>query len=90
MKKLLIAISALASVVIFSGCTANERAKHFGGTMEVQLQRGEKLVDVTWKKKSLWYMTKPMTVSDVAETYTFREESSLGIMQGKVIFIESK
>lgn len=90
MKKILITILLLISIIIFSGCTENERAKRYGGTIKVYLEPSEKLVDVTWKENSIWYMTKPMNVTDVAETYTFREESSFGLMEGKVVFIESK
>jgi hypothetical protein len=67
-----------------------ERAKHFGGSMTIKLDRGQKLVDVTWKESSLWYMTKPMREGDEAETYSFKEDSSYGIMQGTVIFVETK
>jgi hypothetical protein len=62
----------------------------WGGTMKVELEKGQKLVDVTWKETSLWYMTKPMNESDIAETYIFQEESSFGLVEGKVIFIETK
>jgi hypothetical protein len=89
MKKLGIIIT-LITTMLFVGCTENYKAKVWGGTMTVNLDGGQKLVDVTWKETSLWYMTKPMTSTDIAETYTFREESSFGIIQGKVIFIESK
>lgn len=78
------------SLVLSFGCSQNERAKHFGGTIEIILESNQKLVDVTWKETSIWYLTKPMSPTDVSETYIFQEESSFGIIQGKVIFIESK
>jgi len=90
MKKLLISISLLVAITVFSGCTDNYRAKHYGGTMKINLEPNQKLVDVTWKENSLWYMTKPMSETDIAETYTFKEESGFGLVEGKVIFIESK
>jgi hypothetical protein len=83
------AIIIIASIM-FTGCTSNERAKNLGGTMTIELNSGEKLIDVTWKENSLWYMTKPMKEGDVAETYTFRENSPYGIIQGTVIFVETK
>jgi uncharacterized protein YcfL len=83
------AIVIIASIMLI-GCTSNQRAKYFGATMTIKLDRGQKLVDVTWKKSSLWYMTKPMKEDDEAETYTFKEDSSYGIMQGTVIFVETK
>jgi hypothetical protein len=88
MRKLTM-IMVLLSGIMF-GCTQNERAKMLGGTAKINLEKGQKLINVTWKDTNLWYLTKPMTDNDVAEIYTFQEESSLGIVQGKVIFIESK
>ena len=42
------------------------------------------------KDDSLWYLTRPMTKDDVAETHTFKESSNLGIIQGTVTVIETK
>lgn len=79
----------IVSLSIFS-CTGNNRAKNWGGTHKIELEPGQKLVDVTWKETSLWYMTKPMNSTDVPETYEFIEDSNWGIVEGKVIFIEKK
>lgn len=76
--------------LMYIGCTSNTRAKVWGGTMKIELKPNQKLVDVTWKETSLWYLTKPMTSTDVAETYEFIEDSSWGVVEGKVIFVESK
>jgi hypothetical protein len=86
MKKI---IGLLLVITMFS-CTSNERAKHWGGTMKIELDRGQKLVDVTWKESSLWYMTRDMKDGETADTYTFKEDAPFGIVEGKVIFIESK
>lgn len=74
----------------FGGCTANQRAKSFGGNAKVNLPAGQKLVTVTWKDDDLWYLTRVMTEGDKAETYTFQEESSWGLMEGTVTIIEKK
>lgn len=87
MKKLLLFLFVTMFIV---SCTNNQKAKNFGGTAKIELDKGKKLVDVTWKENSLWYLTKPMTKTDVAETYIFQEESSFGLVQGKVIFTETK
>lgn len=87
MKKVLIII---LSSFLLSGCTENERAKMYGGTAKIHLEPGEKLVNVTWKDADLWYLTKPMTSTDIPETYTFVQESNFGIMKGKVIIIERR
>ena len=82
-------LSVLATLGLAS-CTSNEMAKNFGGTTTLNLPAGRKLVDMTWKEDHLWYLTKEMTATDIAETYEFKEQSSYGIMQGTVIIKESK
>lgn len=89
MKKVVLMLSVLATLSLVS-CTQNEMAKNFGGTANLDLPSGQKLVNVTWKEDHIWYLTKPMTATDVVETYTFKEQSSYGIMQGTVIIKESK
>ena len=87
MKKLLfIAILALS----LSACTENARVKTFGGTSTFNLPVGEKLVNVTWKDSNFWYLTRPMTARDSAVTYQFCEKSSLGVVQGTYIIVETK
>lgn len=87
MKKL--AIFAVMAIALAS-CTQNERAKSFGGTANVNLEKGRKLVNITWKEDQMWYLTKPMDSVDVAETYKFQEESSWGMIEGTVVIVESK
>jgi hypothetical protein len=86
MKKLL----ALSLLVVLCGCTQNARTKSFGGTMSVQLDKGQKLVNVTWKEGNMWYLTRPMRDGETNETYIFKEKSSYGMMEGTVLFNEIK
>jgi hypothetical protein len=65
-------------------------AKNFGGDVIYTLPKGEKLVNVTWKEAELWYLTKPMTANDSPESYTFREKSGWGLVEGTVTLVESK
>ncbi len=58
--------------------------------MNLELPENTKLVNVTWKEGNLWYLTKNMDSSDVAETYTFQEKSSLGIAEGCITITERK
>lgn len=37
-----------------------------------------------------WYLYRPMREQETPEVYSFQEKSSMGIMEGKVIFTESK
>ena len=38
----------------------------------------------------MWILTRPMRLDDIAESYTFQEDSNFGILQGTVNLIESK
>jgi hypothetical protein len=88
--RLLMTVFLTAAVVGLSSCTAQERARNWGGSATVDLPAGRKLVLVTWKEDSIWYLTKPMKETDVAETYEFTESSSWGMQEGKVIIKEKK
>jgi len=83
MKKLIIAVMLLCS------CTANTRAKSFGGTETINLPECTKLVNVTWKENQLWFVSRPFRDNEKPEIFTFKEESALGLIEGQVNFIES-
>mgnify|MGYP000110668888 CR=1 FL=1 len=85
-----IKLTLFAFMLGMASCTQNEMAKSFGGKAIYTLPKGEKLVNVTWKEDHLWYLTKPMTANDTPETYTFKEKSSFGIIEGSVTLIETK
>jgi len=87
MKKIL---SIFVGVILLTSCTENERAKNYGGTSHVNLPKGRKLVEVTWKADNLWYLTRPMRVNETPETYNFDEESSWGMIEGTVVIHENK
>jgi hypothetical protein len=77
-------------VLLAVSCTENSRAKTFGGTMTVDLPPNAKLDSATWKNEELWYLTRPMRTDEVAETWTMQEDSSFGMIEGQVIFKETK
>jgi hypothetical protein len=87
MKKLIL---SLAAVALLASCTENYRVKNMGGNGTIKLPVGQKLVNVTWKDTELWYITRPMTVNDYPETYTLKEKSSYGIVEGSYTIIETK
>ncbi|MDF2534009.1 MAG: hypothetical protein K0R18_166 [Bacillales bacterium] len=90
MNKKIIVLIILANLAIGALVGCNSVAKKMGGTINVDLPKGQKLVNVTWKDANLWYLTKQMKDGDIAETYEFKEDSNFGIVEGKVIFKESK
>ena len=89
MKKKLI-ILTLTGILSFGLVGCNNITKNFGGEMTFTLHENKKLVNVTWKDSSLWYLTKDMKESDVCETYEFVQKRNTGVMQGKVIIKEVK
>lgn len=94
MKKVSLLVLAVVIVAIVCvtivGCTAQERAFRFGGSTTVDLPKGQKLINITWKENHLWYLTKPMTPEDKVENYSFQESSSFGVWQGTVTISEHR
>lgn len=89
MKKLFLALAlilALGSVA----CTQQDMARNFGGTAQIDLPPGEKLVNVTWKQVDLWILTRPANPGETPQTYRFKESSSFGVMEGTVVIQEHR
>ena len=86
-KKICVALAIMATLSL-AGCQVTTRK--WGGSTTIELDPNLKLEEITWKDDSLWYLTRPMTKDDVAETHTFKESSNLGIIQGTVTVIEKK
>jgi hypothetical protein len=78
----------LAALLLTVGCTQNQRAKSFGGSMVVDLPPGQALKFATWKETSLWYATEPRKAGVAPVEVVMREDSDLGIVQGAVTFRE--
>lgn len=89
MKNLLIGLIFSLLIVTMTAC-GQIGAKNYGGEYTINLPKGEKLVNVTWKDADIWYLTRPMTDKDVAETYKFQEDSTFNVMEGTVTIVESK
>lgn len=80
MKKVSVILIILTLMLI--SCTTNARARNFGGTEEIVLNKNEVLMNATWKETDLWVLVKDSTTNKCE----FREYSSFGILQGKIIF----
>lgn len=87
MKKLF--ILALAAVMT-AGCTTNMMTRKWGGRQTINLPRGRKLVEVTWKDNNLWILTEPMDSGYVPKTKTFYEDSSWELLEGVITIVESR
>lgn len=90
MKKKILACILLAGLItaMIGGCQTTTRS--LGGSMTIKLEPNTKLELVTWKDDSLWYLTRPMTENDVAETHTYQQSSEFGIFEGTVTIVETK
>ena len=66
-------------------------SRELGGNTTIKLEPGERLVEVTWKGDAdLWYLVEPMDSDYTPKTKVFKESSMLGVLSGKVTFIECK
>jgi|10_taG_2_1085330.scaffolds.fasta_scaffold09961_2 hypothetical protein len=90
MKKFVTVAAVMVLSCLALGCTENQRARQWGGESNIQLKCDQKLFDVTWKRTDLWYATRAMRDNETPETYLFAEDSSWGMMEGTVKFVETK
>lgn len=89
MKKKLLLLGIIGTLCVgFTGCQSV--TKDFGGSTTIELDPNQKLEEITWKDDSLWYLTRPMTDDDIAETHTFQQSSNFGVFEGTVTIIETK
>lgn len=77
-SKLTIIFITLLSLI---SCTSNIRARNFGGTETIHLEPQEKFINITWKENDLWVIVQ----DTITGTFYAKEESSYGLMEGKVI-----
>lgn len=90
MKKKIIAGIMLLMALGCSLTGCKSIAKNMGGTVTIDVPKGQKVIEATWKDSNLWYLTRPMREDEEPETFTLQEDSNFGIIEGKVIFEESK
>lgn len=91
LKRLLsvyVLVVLLVLAVVSAGCTANARARQFGGNITIELPVGEELVTATWKEAHLWYLTRSRPANQPPRTLKFTESSQYGLLQGTVTFVE--
>lgn len=83
------AIAILTMTIILTGC--HETTRSFGGSMTLELPKGQKLEEITWKDDAvLWYLTRPMREDEQPETHTFKADTEWGVFEGTVTIIESR
>ena len=80
----------LFALVAMCSCTQNQMARTYGGKMTIELPKGEKLVNATWKEANLFYLTEPMEEGYVPKSKKFRESSNFGVWESEITFVESR
>ncbi len=85
-----VTLLCLAALLLLLGCTEKQRARRYGGHSTLQLPRGHKLVTVTWKEDNIWVLSRKMHRDESPEKYLFQEDSSWGVLEGKVYLEERR
>ena len=85
MKKILFAL------LIFLCLTSCDQSitRTMGGTTKIELDSGEKLVEVTWKGDDIWYLVEPMDSNYVPKTKTFSQVAWCGDNRIEIITIRN-
>ena len=89
MKKIYLFLSLL-TILSFSSCNEQYRARTFGGKMEIEVPSGYKVTSATWKESELFYFLEPMEDGYVPKKKKFVESSGYGIWESEVTFIEKR
>ena len=90
MRTRILVMTAITTILALSLMGCQTATKSLGGNTTLELEPNEKLEEITWKDASLWYLTRPMTEDDIAETHVFKQSSNWGVLEGTVTIVESK
>ena len=65
-------------------------ARHFGGTMTIEIEQDQKFMNCSWKGKEgpLWILTRTRKDGESAESYKYSEKSLYGVLEGAVLIQE--
>lgn len=85
MKKLLICLFAILAM----SCE-NYTTKHLGGTMTINVEPGYKVTNATFKEDEIWYFIEPMDSTYTPSQKKFVEKSMCGVIEGTIIFNETR
>lgn len=85
MKKILICLAAIAAV----SCE-NLTTKYWGGNMTIDVEPGYKVTNATFKGDEIWYFVEPMDNTYTPSRKKLVEKSMYGVLEGTIIFKESR
>lgn len=86
--------AALVVLLLSLAACDNTIAKSFGGTMNVEIEKEQKLVNCCWKSNgknagsSLWILTRVRKEGEQPEIYKYIEKSTFGVLEGTVVIQE--
>ena len=81
----------VAAMIVACLCSCkNLMTRNFGAYQEIKLEKGQRLVEITFKDNDLWILTEPMDSDYVPKTKTFYEDSNFGMMEGKITIVEQR
>ena len=83
-------LAVIIAVLLCLSCTDTTRAKTWEGTVTIELPKGMKLLEATWKEDNLWYLIASMEDDYIPQEKVFQEKSIFGMLEGKVKFVECK
>ena len=86
----IIAAIVVAMIVGFLFSCENFVTRKLGGSQTITLDKGQRLVEMTWKNNNLWILTEPMDSDYVPKTKTLYEDSNFGMMEGKITIVEQR
>lgn len=86
MKKILLGLTLL----ILTACNPISTVILWGGSADIKLPKGEKLVNVSWKDNNLWVLTKPMSNKDSVEVYKFIEYGNKKAIEKSFYVVEER
>lgn len=93
-KKILSSLIVIGCLIGGSGlifCFYDNRiARSYGGTVTINVDPGYKVTEATWKQNELWYFIEPMEETYTPKTKYLKESSEYGMLEGKVVFKESR
>lgn len=82
-------IFVLLAILLGSiSCTDQRRVKKYGGSTTINVPQGKKLLTASWKEESIWLLYRDRTLDEKISSYTFKESSSWGIIEGTVFIKE--
>lgn len=86
-------VTACGAAILSMTACDNYVAKHFGGSMTVELEKDQKLMNASWKSSgkdlsSLWLLTRSRKEGETADTYKYIEKSTFGVLEGTVTIVE--